>query len=62
MLQEAYGERVIKHLRYMTGMNVSMIDMIALTTLRIEVVHQIEMLNRCQLCGKDCEKVTEGYL
>jgi hypothetical protein len=40
MLQQAHGEIVIKHLRYMTGMNVSMIDMITLTTVRIEVVHQ----------------------
>jgi hypothetical protein len=49
MLQEAYGERVIKHLRYMTGMNVSMIDMIALTTIRIEVVHQSQNVEQMSI-------------
>jgi hypothetical protein len=46
----------------MTDINASMIDATALTTIRAEVVHQRQKWSKCQLCGKDCKKVTEGNL
>jgi len=46
----------------MTGINPSTIDATALTAIRVEVVHQRQKWSMCQLCGRDCEKLTEENL
>jgi hypothetical protein len=44
----------------MTSINTSMIDATPLTTILVEVDHQRQEWIKCQLRGRDCEKVSEG--
>ena len=46
----------------MTAIHASTIDVTAITTIRVEVVHQRQKWSICQLSGRDCEKVTERNL